>query len=108
MKRLIGVMLLAGSALFAAPRISVGIGVGAPVYAPPAAVAVQPPSPGPGYTWVDGYWANGAWIAGYWAPPAYYAAPAYPVYRHDRDWDRAHFRRDEHHEVERGRDGYRR
>jgi len=92
MKKLIGVMLLAGSSLFAAPHFSIGIGVGAPGYVPPAAVAVQPPCPGPGYSWVDGYWANGAWIAGYWAPPAHYAARAYPVYRHGRDWDRDHFR----------------
>src|SRR5579872_3152517 len=86
-KKLIGVMLLAGSALFAAPHFSIGIGVGAPAYYPPPAVAaVQPPCPGPGYTWVDGYYAQGGgWVAGYWAPPEYYAVPAY---RGDRDWDR--------------------
>jgi hypothetical protein len=34
-------------------------------------VAVGPACPGPGYTWVEGYFArNGVWIAGYWAPPA--------------------------------------
>jgi hypothetical protein len=108
MTKLIGVMLLAGSSLFAAPHFSIGIGVGAPAYYPPP-VAVSP-APAPGYTWVDGYWApDGTWVAGYWAPPEYYAVPAYPVYRrdfdrhdfdrgrdHDRRVDRGH-ERDEHH-----------
>lgn len=44
--------------------------------APPAPlVEIAPPAPGPGYTWIDGYWGwNGgryAWNRGYWgAPPA--------------------------------------
>lgn len=91
--KLIAGFLLAGSALFAAPRISIGVGVGipapvyaapAPVYAAPAYVApayVPPPAPvvapGPGYTWVAGYWdgygPHRVWRAGYWAPHrAYY------------------------------------
>ena len=66
-KRLLPLMLLAGGSLFAAPHVSVGIGIGAPAYYPPAPVVVnsRPPCPGPGYTWVDGYWANGGWTAGY-------------------------------------------
>ena len=89
--KLLTVMLLAGGALFAAPRISIGIGVGAPrYYAPAPVVAVRPPCPGPGYSWVDGYWTPGrTWVAGYWAAPyrgAYVAAPHY-AYR-GRDWDR--------------------
>ena len=83
--KLVGAMLLAGSALFAAPLISIGIGMGGPAYYPPAVAAVRPPCPGPDYSWVDGYWApNGAWVDGYWAAP--YVAPQYPEYR--RDWDR--------------------
>src|SRR5579871_6259819 len=85
-KRLLPLMLLAGGSLFAAPRVSVGIGIGAPAYYPPPPPVVnsRPPCPGPGYTWVDGYWANGGWIAGYWAPPYNpYVAPGY--YGHDRD-----------------------
>lgn len=60
--KLLAVLLLAGSSLFAAPRVFVGIGVGiggyvGPAYAPPAVrVAVVPPCPGPGYAWVGGYW----------------------------------------------------
>ena len=108
MKKLLGVMLLAGGSLFAAPHFSIGIGVGAPAYyPPPAVVAVQPPCPGPGYTWVDGYFGvGGGWVAGYWAPPAYYAAPAYGRVGHgrdrDRDRDRDRHEREEHHERERG------
>jgi len=45
-------LLLAGSAAFAAPRVSFGIGFGVPA---PVVVA-QPPCPGPGYVFVGGYW----------------------------------------------------
>jgi len=67
MKKTIAVMMLLGGGLFAAPHISIGIGFGAPA----PVVAARPACPGPGYTWVDGYYAsNGVWSAGYWAPPA--------------------------------------
>jgi hypothetical protein len=29
-------------------------------------VAYVPPCPGPGYVWIDGYYANGYWIQGRW------------------------------------------
>jgi hypothetical protein len=82
--KLIAGLLLAGSCLFAAPRVAVGIGVGvgvpvagygyyapAPAYvAPPAYYVAPPPIPGPGYVWVGGFWAPGhEWHRGYWAPP---------------------------------------
>jgi len=53
----------------------------APVYVAPA--YVPPPMPGPGYTWVAGYWGSGhVWRRGYWAAPrAAFFGP------------RAHFRR---------------
>jgi hypothetical protein len=88
--KLIAGLLLAGSCLFAAPRISVGIGIGGGVpvagygyYAPaPAYVApayVLPPMPAPGYNWVAGYWVgvgpHRIWRPGYWAAPhAYFGA----------------------------------
>jgi hypothetical protein len=98
--KLLAGFLLAGSCLFAAPRIAigVGVGVGAPVYAPAPYVAapayVAPvygapvyaapayvAAPGPGYAWVNGYWygvgPRRVWRAGYWAPPrAYFGARA--------------------------------
>jgi hypothetical protein len=94
--KLIAGFLLAGSCLFAAPRIAVGvgIGVGVPVggyYAPapayvapaPAYVApayVPPPAPAPGYAWVGGYWVGvgpgRVWHPGYWAAPRYFGPRA--------------------------------
>src|SRR5215469_62396 len=71
MKKTIAVMMLLGGGLFAAPHISIGIGFGVPA---PVEVA-RPACPGPGYTRVDGYYANGGWVAGYWAPPAVVREP---------------------------------
>jgi hypothetical protein len=88
MKKAIAVMMLLAGGLFAAPRVSFGVGFGAPA---PVAV-VQPACPGPGYTWMDGYYAGGAWVAGYWAPPVVRVAPRY---EHARVIDHRfeHFRR---------------
>ena len=92
-KTLIAMMLLAAGSAFAESRFSIGIGIGAPAYYPPArvVVAARPPCPGPGYTWTDGYYDSyGSWTGGYWAPPAYYVAPAPQYYGgyYRRDWDR--------------------
>ena len=66
MKKAIAVMMLLAGGLLAAPRVTVGIGIGIP-----APVAVVPACPGPGYTWVNGYYGpTGVWVGGYWAPPA--------------------------------------
>ena len=80
--KLLALMLLAGSAAFAGPRLFFGVRVGvpAPVVAYPAPVYVAPapyvapayvaPCPGPGYTWVGGFWGPGhIWHAGYWSRP---------------------------------------
>ena len=90
--KLLALMFLAGTTMFAAPRVFVGVGFGyapAPVryYAPPPAVRVAyvPPAPGVGYTWVGGYWApygaSWSWRPGYWARPpyarAYWVGPRY-------------------------------
>ena len=80
--RLFGLLVLAGSTMFAGPRVFVGVGIGAP---PPPVVAYAPPMPGPGYTWIAGYYApvgpRWVWHAGYWARPpyahAYWVAPRY-------------------------------
>jgi WXXGXW repeat (2 copies) len=98
--RLLAVALIAGGTMFAQPRVAIGIGVGGygpGAYPPPAyAQSYVPPCPGPGYAWVDGYWApqggRNVWIAGFWrAPrvaPGYVAPRYYSGYRgndHDRD-----------------------
>ena len=98
--KLIATLLLAGSALFAGPRFSIGIGVGVPAYGygygtgyaysyapppPPVAPAYLAPAPGPNYAYVGGYYypagARYAWRSGYWAPRpyagAYWVGPRY-------------------------------
>ena len=88
--KLLAVLLLAGSALFAAPAVVVGVGVGAPA----PVVAYAPPAPGSGYAWVAGYrypvGARYAWHAGYWARPpyarAYWVAPRYFGHRYYRGY----------------------
>jgi hypothetical protein len=95
--KLFTLLLLVGSAsaIVAGPRVVVGVGVGygygygyrgylapAPVYyAPmpaPRVAAYVPPCPGPGYTFVGGYWypagPSYAWRTGYWTRPAYVGA----------------------------------
>ena len=68
--KVLAMMLLAGGSMFAQTRFSVGIGFhqAAPVYA-----SNIPPCPGPGYTWVDGYWSQNygrpVWVAGFWNAP---------------------------------------
>ena len=63
MKKAIAVMMILAGSLAAAPRVTFGIGFGAPA---PVAV-VRPACPGPGYTFINGYYApNGVWVAGYW------------------------------------------
>ena len=96
MKKAIATMMLLAGGLFAAPAVRVGIGIGVPA---PVAV-VRPVCPGPGYTWVDGYYApNGIWVAGYWAPPAVvriaprYERPAVIAGARDRRFEHRDFRR---------------
>ncbi len=80
MKKLIGTLLLAGSSLFAGPRVFFGFGVGVPVAAPPpvAYYAAPVPAPAPGYYWVNGYYypvgPRWVWRPGYWARPPYAGA----------------------------------
>jgi hypothetical protein len=77
--KLLTVLLLAASAAFA-QRFSVGVGIGAPGYYPPAGVYGAPC--GPGSVWIDGYNdGNGYWVDGYCAVPpygdAYWVGPGY-------------------------------
>lgn len=105
-------MLLAGSSLFG--QVSVGIRIGAPPA--PRVVRVRPNSPGPGYSWVDGYWypSNNryVWHAGYYTRPPYdgaaWVSPRYEgqqyydgywsgnsgQFQHDHRWDRDKGNRD--------------
>lgn len=75
--KLMAMALLAGSSLFAAPRIAIGVGIGvpvapAPVVVAPPPVAYVPPCPGPGYVWIGGNWvfrAGPAYHPGYFRGP---------------------------------------
>jgi hypothetical protein len=96
--KLLAILFLAGSSLLAQPRVFVGAGIGyrapAAVVAygppPPPPVAYIAPRPGPGYTWVGGYYypvgPRWGWRAGYWARPrvarAYWVAPRYHARRY--------------------------
>jgi WXXGXW repeat (2 copies) len=100
--KLLAMMLLAGGSvfaptMFAQTRFSIGSGFGSQgagyYQAPPAYASNIPPCPGPGYTWVDGYWTNDygrqVWVPGFWnAPPVftgYQAAPRFDNHFVDRD-----------------------
>lgn len=102
--KLMALVLLAGSAAFAGPRFFFGVGVGvrAPVYAPPVVAyappvaaayvgpAYVPPCPGPGFVWTAGFYGPGrVWHAGYWGRPygAAFVGPHY-VARGYRGWRR--------------------
>src|SRR5689334_1469813 len=101
--KLLGLALIAGGTMFAQTHVAVGIGIGSPAYpapvygAPAYAQQYMPPCPGPGYTWVDGYWTTGprrSWVNGFWRAPVvntYRVAPRYDNhnnYRNDRGHDR--------------------
>lgn len=101
-KMMLGAALAVGAvALTAAPAhagVRIGVVVGGAAYVPPC--------PGPGYVWVNGYWADGAWVPGYWnfvgGGPGFgvvVGGPVYgwahgPYYRDRGDWDRDHYDRD--------------
>ena len=90
--------------MFARTHFFVGVGIGGgyvPGYyaaplppPPPPVVAYAPPSPGPGYTWVGGYWypvgPRYYWRAGYWSRPAfagaYWVGPRYYGHRYYRGY----------------------
>jgi hypothetical protein len=98
--KLLALMLVAGSSLFAGPRFFFGVGFGG--YGPgPGYYAPPPPpvayygapayaAPGYGYTWVGGYYypqgPRYAWRPGYWARPPYrgsaWIAPRYYNHRY--------------------------
>lgn len=112
-KKLLALMFLAGSTVFAG--LSVGIRIGPPP--PMRVVRVRPAYPGQGYVWVDGYWYPSGnryvWHNGYWTRPPYdgatWVGPRYDggsffegywsgggrdPFPHDHRWDRDRRERD--------------
>lgn len=102
--KLLALFLLAGSSLFAGPRVFFGFGVGGGAYGgyyvatpPPPPVVTYAPAPyaaAPGYSWVGGYWypagPRWSWHAGYWArrpyAGAYWVGPRYYGHRYYRGY----------------------
>jgi WXXGXW repeat (2 copies) len=94
-------------------QVSIGIQIGAPP--PPRVIAVVPPTPGPEYVWIEGYWypvgRHYRWHAGYWTLPPYAGAVWVPPH-HDGDryfvgyWngDRGRFEHDHHWDRDHDRD----
>ena len=75
-----------------------GVYVGGPA-------AYVPPCPGPGYSWVAGYYSGGYWVPGRWNYIG--VRDRYPVARYygDRDDHRVYYRdRDDHRDRDRGWD----
>jgi WXXGXW repeat (2 copies) len=86
--KLLALLFVAGSSLFAGPHVFIGVGYGPGYYAPapvavygpppPVVAYAPPPCPGPGYSFVSGYWYPAgpryAWRGGYWTRPPYIGA----------------------------------
>jgi hypothetical protein len=107
--KLITLVLLSSAAVFG--QVSVGIRIGRP---PEPRVVAVPPTPGPGYVWVGGYYypVNGryVWHDGYWTRPPYEGA-VWITPHHDGErffagyWQRPNGERFEHnHDWDRDRD----
>src|SRR5579872_2634419 len=98
-------------------QVSFGITIGPPPA--PRVVRVQPPRPGPEFTWIDGYWYpvghRYRWHAGYWTRPPYVGAH-WIAPRHDGkaffagywDGDRGRFEHDHRWDRDKDRDFSRR
>jgi hypothetical protein len=102
-------MFLAAGTVFT--QVSIGVRIGAPP--PPRVVRVQPRSPGPGYSWLAGYWYpvgnHYKWHEGYWTRPAYtgshWVAPHHDGQRYfEGYWDGDHGRVNHDHKWDRGHD----
>ena len=119
MKKLLAALLL--TAGMGVAQIGIGIHIGEPPR--PRVIRVRPIAPGPGYSWIDGYWypvgSRYSWHQGYWTRPPYegsaWIGPRYEggLYyqgywngdhgrvEHDHRWDHDRGRRDfrdEHHD----------
>jgi hypothetical protein len=103
--------LLFATALSVPSSAQIGIYIGSAP--PPLRYEERGPEPGPGYAWVEGYWApNGRhyrWVAGRWDRPpyegAYWNHPHYDHQRqgwqlHEGHWD--HENHDQHHGDDHG------
>jgi len=103
--KLLALILLVGGSAFAETHFSFGVGIGpsygyGPAYGyyaappPPPPVYYAPPAPGPGYSWIAGYWypvgPRWSWRSGYWQRSpyagAYWVGPRYSGHRYYRGY----------------------
>ena len=100
-KLVLGAAMLAGAVGLGATKAQAAefrVYVGGPV-------AYVPPCPGPGYSWVAGYYDRGYWVPGRWNFVGYRSGYAYSHYDRNRSWDRDRDRdRDRHYDRDRGHD----
>jgi hypothetical protein len=82
--KLLALVLLAGSSMFAGTRVVVGVGV--PGYGYGYYAAPQPPPVvayvGPRYGWHAGYYVRPPYPGAYWVGPRYYGHRYYRGYWH--------------------------
>ena len=101
--KLLVIVLLAGTSLFARTRVAIGVGIGgyypyaparvyyaptpayyppAPVYAAPARVWIPGYSypVGPRHVWRGGYWAVPPYAGAHWVAPRFYGGAYYRGY----------------------------
>jgi|HubBroStandDraft_6_1064221.scaffolds.fasta_scaffold28743_3 hypothetical protein len=96
--------LILASAIAAPAFAQVGVYIGtAP---PPLRYEVRPAIPGPGYSWVDGYWNwsghRYVWVPGVWRRPpfegGYWTHPHYDHYDHGWEYNEGHWDHNDHHD----------
>ncbi|HVO98067.1 MAG TPA: hypothetical protein VMT15_08365 [Bryobacteraceae bacterium] len=66
--KLMAMLLMAGSTMFAGVRFGVGVGFGVPYAPAPVMVA----APRPGYVFVNGAWVLPPYAGAYWVGPRWY------------------------------------
>jgi YXWGXW repeat-containing protein len=95
--------------VFAVPASAqVGVYIGSAP--PPLRFEARGAMPGPGYAWVDGYWAphgrHYAWVSGRWDHPpyegAYWNHPHYDHYRQGWQLHEGHWDHEDHNNHDRG------
>jgi hypothetical protein len=98
-----GAALAAAMAVPASAQVSFGVQIGR-TPPPPIRYEGRPRIPGPGFVWVDGYWASNrgryVWVPGAWQRPpyagAYWSHGHYDHYNDGWHYHEGHWDRDDH------------